>query len=95
MVKRKTDIWDIIVNTIIIVAFVIAVYWFFQLLFGGSPDLSEFNSLLIIMIVGVLFNLYREIGEIKVGMKYSFEKIRDDISLIKEDVGLIKKKLKV
>lgn len=92
---KKRNIIDIIVNVIIIVAFVIAVYWFFQLLFGGSPDLSEFNSLLILMLAGILFNLYREIGEIKVGVKYSFEKIRGDISLIKSDMGLIKKRLKI
>lgn len=83
-------------------AFILAVYWFIELLIGGSPGLSEFNSLLIVMIMGVLFNIYREkgnfnreFGEFKIKSTHSFERIKEDMGLIKEDMQLIKKKLKV
>lgn len=92
---KKLNILDIVVNIIIILAFILAVYWFIQLMLGSSPELSEFNSVLTVMVIGMLFHLYREIGEVKVGIKHSFNKIKDDIDLLKEDMNLIKKKLKV
>jgi len=67
IIMKKKNILDIIVDIIIILTFILAIYWFFQLLFGGSPSLSEFNSLLIVMVAGILFNLYREMGEIMTG----------------------------
>jgi len=93
--RKKRNLLDIIINIIIILAFVLAVYWFIQLMFGHTPDLSDFNSILIVMIIGFLFHLYREVGEIKVGIKHSFINIKEDINIIKTDDNLIKKKLKV
>ena len=86
--EKPKNFFDIIVDIIIIVLSILVIYWFIQLIFGGSPGLSEFNFALIILIIGFFIKIYREIGEIKVGMRYSF-------SHIKEDVQLIKKKLKV
>ncbi len=92
---KKISIFDIILNIIIILLTLLIIYWFIKLFFGGSPDLSEFNFALIALLGSFLIKLYREVGEIKIGMKYSFIKIKEDISSIKESMNLIKKKLKV
>ena len=39
--------------------------------------------------------MYREIGEIKVGITYSFNKIKEDINSINNNIELIKNKLKI
>jgi len=91
----RKNILDIIVNVILILAFILAVYWFIQLIFGGSPELSEFNSLLIVMMMGVLFNIYREkgnfnreFGEFKIKTINGFERMKDDIDLIKKKLKI-------
>jgi len=73
---------------IIIASAAIAIYWLIQLIIGHSPPLSSMNTIFIVMIIGMLFHLYREVGEMKIDMKHSFTKIKDDMNLIK-------KKLKV
>jgi len=100
--KKKKNIFDIIINTIIILLGILVIYWAIELIFGGSPELSEFNFGLIIIIGGLLFKIYRETGEIKTEMKYfsinvkeSFNKTRKDMGSLKDDMSLIKKKLKV
>ena len=93
--RKKADILDIIINIIIILLAILIIYWFIQLLFGGSPGLSEFNFALIIFMTGILFKIYREVGEIKVGTKYVSNGIKEGFNKIKEDISLIKKKLKI
>mgnify|MGYP007077538691 CR=1 FL=1 len=79
---------NLLVNVIVIVSAIIIIYWAIELLFGGSPTLTEFNFLLIVMVMGILFKLYRELGEIKVGIKHSVTNIRSDINLIKSKMNL-------
>lgn len=100
--KKKTNIFDVILNIIIILLAILVIYWLIKLILGGSPELSEFNFALIALLGGFLIKIYREVGEIKVGLRYSFKNVREDISLIKndinsikEDMNLIKRKLKV
>lgn len=86
--KKKKNIFDIILNIIIILVAILVIYWAFQLIFGGSPGLSEFNFGLIILIGSLLIKIYREVGEIKVGIRYSFSKIKDDMDLIKKKLKI-------
>jgi hypothetical protein len=95
MYKKKMNIFDIILNTILFLLSILVIYWALQLIFGGSPELIDFISAIIILIAGFLFNVYREVGEIKVGLKHSFINIKEDMNSIKEDLNLIKKKLYV
>ena len=102
MNRKKIDFFDLILNIIIILLAILVIYWFIKLIFGGSPGLDEFNFAIIILLGSFLIKLYREVGEIKVGIKHSFINIKEDISLlktdmnsIKGDINLIKKKLKV
>ena len=50
--EKPKNFFDIIVDIIIIVLSILVIYWFIQLIFGGSPGLSEFNFALIILIIG-------------------------------------------
>ena len=100
--NKKRNLFDIILNIIILILSILIIYWLIQLIFGGSPGLSEFNFSLIILIIGFTFRIYREIGEIKIGIKHSFNNIKSDVNVVKSDINdiksdmiLIKKKLKV
>ena len=92
--NKKRSLFDVMLNIIILALSLLIIYWLIQLIFGGSPGLSEFNFSLIILMVGFLFKIYREVGEMKIGMKYSFSNIKSDMNNIKNDMALIKKKLK-
>lgn len=97
----KKNIFDILIDIIILLLSILIIYWLIKLILGGSPDLSQVNFALIIAISGILFKMYREIGEIKVeikhlsiGVKQGFEKVKEDMDSLKNDMALIKKKLK-
>ncbi|MBU0460380.1 MAG: hypothetical protein KKH52_03690 [Nanoarchaeota archaeon] len=75
-----------------IVFLIFAVYLILTTIFGNSATPIEV-TLMLFLGIGSLFGsqiykLNREVGEIKINMKYSFNKI-------KEDMDAIKKKLKV
>ncbi|MEK6897937.1 MAG: hypothetical protein AABX28_01115 [Nanoarchaeota archaeon] len=91
----KTDYSDLILKIIIFLLAVLVIYWAMQLIFGGSPELSEFNLALIVLIIGILFQNYREIGEIKTEVKYISLNVKESFDKIKEDVSSIKKSLKI
>jgi len=63
--KKKTSVFDIILNIVIILLAILVIYWFIKLIFGGSPGLDEFNFAIIILLGSFLIKLYREVGEIK------------------------------
>ena len=100
--KKKIDVFDIIINIIIIILSILVIYWLIKLILGGSPDLSQINFALIILMAGFLIKLYREAGEINVeikhlsmGVKEGFNKIKEDMNSLKNDTNLIKRKLKI
>ena len=88
MKPKKTNFFNIVWKIITILLIILIVYWFIELIFGGSPELSQFNFALIILMIGFLIKIYREIGEMNVGIKHSFISIKEDICLIK---GKLKK----
>ena len=85
---KLADFFDWILKIIIIALTILIMVWGLQLLFGGSPGLEEFNFALIILLAGFFIKCYREIGEIKMNIKHSFTNI-------KEDINLVKKRLKI
>jgi len=100
--KKKIDYFGLILNIIIILLAILVIYWFIELIFGGSPGISEFNFALIIIMASFFIKIYREIGEAKIetkymskGVKKGFSKIKEDMGSLKEDMSLIKKKLKI
>lgn len=100
--KKKLDLFDLVLNIILIIIAILVIYWFIQLLIGGSPDLSQFNSALIVMIIGLLIKIYRESGILRTDIKHTFiyvkkdmNLMKNDINIIKKDIGSIKKNLKI
>ena len=93
--KRKIGFFEIILNITLILLTILVIYWFLQLIFGGSPELSNFNFALIVLIGGFLVKIYREIGEIKIDSKHNFSQIKNSFNLIRTDLGLVKDKLKI
>ena len=95
MPKKKKNIFDTVLNIIIILLAILVIYWFIELIFGGSPELSEFNFGLIVVIASVFIKIYREIGETKVEMKHLSGGVKESFNKIREDMGLIKRELKI
>lgn len=107
MILKKRNIFDIILNIILILLTILVVYWFIKLIFGGSQDLSEFNFGLIVLLAGFFIKIFREVGEMQVeikhmsiGVKEGFNRIKEDsigfkgdMDSIKKDLSLIKDKL--
>ena len=100
--KSKKTLFDIFLDIIIILLTLLIIYWFFQLLLGGSPDLSEFNFALILILATLFIRLNREIGETKIemkhistGVKQGFERIKEDINNINNNIELIKNRLNI
>lgn len=78
-----------------LVFFLLAVYLILTTIFGNSATPIEVTITLIGGLSVLIYRMNREIGEIKTNMKHSFGKIKEDINLIRGDLGLIKKKLRV
>lgn len=83
------------IDILIIILFLLSLYLILTRIFGHSASdltiiisLSTFLGSIIFKVSYIIFNLNRETGEIKIQMKNSFQKVR-------EDIDLIKKKLKV
>lgn len=63
MIKEKMDYFDLVLKTIIILGTVLVVYWFIQLMFGGSPGISDYNMGLILVLIGLVVHLYFKFGK--------------------------------
>lgn len=89
---KQKNIFDLVLDIILILLGVLITFWLLQLLFGGSPGLSEFNFAVIVMVVGFLAKIYRELGEIKMSLKFSFEKIKNQMEETKKELSGLKHK---
>lgn len=76
------------IDILIIVLFVIAVYLVLTRIFGHSASELTISITLFTLIAAALYKLNREVGEFKIRAINSFDKL-------KEDLNLIKKKLKI
>ncbi len=107
--KVKKSIFEIFLDIILILLSILVIYWLIELIFGGSPTLSEFMLGLVLILATLFIKLNREVGETKIEMKHiskgvkeGFNKIKEDITKTKEDINninnnleLIKSKLKI
>ena len=85
--KGKINWLEVLLWIMMIVIFIMIL----SRIFGNSAtDIQVYLGFasILVVIMGYISRLNREVGEVKVGIKHSFDKI-------KEDVGLIKKKLKI
>jgi len=102
----KIDYIDIILRVLIVSGVILIVYWFFQLMFGESPTVEQFIVGFIFVLAGLIVHLYYRSGEFSQFVKGtfprfeknvegSFNRMKEDMSLLKGDMDLIKKKLKI
>ncbi len=49
--KREIDFVDLILKILIVLGTILVLYWFIQLMFGGSPSFEQFNIGLILVVV--------------------------------------------
>ena len=72
------------IDALIIIMFIVVVYMLLTRIFGHSAtDLAIMAGLFGLLFVNQ-FKANRERGEMKVNMSHSFNKIKEDIDLIKE-----------
>jgi len=93
--KRKINYLDLILKIVLGLVGILVIVWAIQLIFGGSPSLSEFNFAIAILLVTFLFKIYREIGEIKTDINHNFFGVKKGFKDTKEDILLIKNKMKI
>jgi len=96
---------DIIISASLILAiifFLVSIYFIFLKIFGNSPtDLQVILTIatllvsLLIFTIGSLYKLNREVGEFKINTKNSFDRFKEDVTIIKETTEKIKKKLRI
>ena len=95
MSKKKIN-WFVIIFWAIIIILTIMIL---TRIFGNSAtDVQIYITLIMgmLVIMGYIVKGNREIGEIKVGMQYIISTgVKEGFTKIKEDMSLIKKKLKI
>lgn len=95
----KKDIFDLILKIIIALLALLVIYWGIQLIFGGSPTLSQFNNSLILILIGLIVHLYYKFGSFDYFINGTFPRIEKNIehsfNKMKEDISLIKNRLKI
>jgi len=88
-----------ILNSIIVIFLILVIYMFLARIFGNSPTDFQIISGVVGLFGAFIIKLYsnfshlnREIGEIKIGMKHSFERVREDFNKVKEGIKRLEKK---
>jgi len=99
---KKRKIFDWILNIILIILIIVGIYLFLNRIFGHSPTdlqlilwLFGFFGTAMVKMFSLVYNINREIGELKTNTKESFNKIRTDVSEIEQEISEIKNSLKV
>ena len=103
---KKTNFVDIILKILIILGAILVIYWFIQIMFGGSPTIEQFIIGLILAVMTLVVHLYYNAGKFnqftegtfprfEKNIESSFNKTKEEMNVIKEDLNLIKKKLKI
>ena len=96
---KKIDFIEIILKILIILSAILVVYWFAQIMFGGSPTTEQFIIGLILAMITLIAHLYYNAGKFNQFIEGTFPRfeksVESSFSKIKEDINLIKKKLKI
>ena len=97
--KGKIDYIDLILKILIVLGTLLIIYWFIQIMLGGSPTIEQFIIGLISVIITLIVHLYYNVGKFNQFINGTFPRFEKNIEIsfnkIKEDIELIKKKLKI
>lgn len=80
---KKIKLVDVMVNVLIIVLFIVAIYFILTRIFGHSATDLTIGITLFTFLGVLLYRLNREFGEFKIKGINSFERLREDIKKIK------------
>ncbi len=61
--EKRIDYFEIVLKTLIILGVLLIIYWFFQLMFGGSLTLEQFNVGFIFVLIGLIVHLSYKSGK--------------------------------
>lgn len=96
---KNIDYFDLVLKIIITLLAILVIYWAIQLIFGGSPTLTQFNNSLILILIGLIVHLYYRFGSFDYFINGTFPRIEKNIEQsfdkMKEDIISIKNKLKI
>ncbi len=76
------------IDILIIILFLLSVYFILTRIVGKSASELAIGITLFSLLAVVLYKLNREIGEFKIKTVNSFNKLREDTSLIKEKLKI-------
>jgi hypothetical protein len=71
---------DILLNVFLVGMGILLIYWSIELLFGGSPTLQDFHIAITVIVLGFIYKLNREVGEMRIRMKYEFKAVHREIA---------------
>lgn len=100
MVKKSKlmKIIDWVLNILIVVFLIGTVYMILWRIFGNSPtDFQVISwtvglfSVAVFKLFTFTYNMNREVGELKIGVRSGFGSVREGFKRIKEDIGSLKK----
>ena len=75
-----------IVDILLIILFLLAVYFILTRLFGHSASDLAISVTLFTLVGGMLYKLNREFGEFKIRVINTFSRLKEDVNEIKEAV---------
>lgn len=76
------------IDILIIILFILAVYFILTRIFGHSASDLVISITLFTLLAAALYRLNRELGEFKIKTLNSFDKLKEDINLIKEKLKI-------
>lgn len=87
--KRKIFNW--ILNILLVILLGVGIYLFLTRILGHSPTdfqlilwIAGFSGTALLKIFNMIYNINREIGEIKIGVMEGFGKIKQDMKIINQ-----------
>ena len=104
--KREIDYIDLIIKVFLILATILVVYWFIQIMFGGSPTTEQFIIGIILVLIGLIVQLYYASGKFnqfvngtfprfEKNIESSFNRAKEDMNSLKENMSAIKSDIKL
>src|SRR3989338_1808805 len=98
--RKLRKILNWILNILIIILLIVVGYLFIDRIFCNSPTDFQLISgtfsllgLLILKLFTLIYSANRELGEIKVGVKNGFEKVKQEFNQIDENMKRIETKI--
>ncbi|MBI2671326.1 hypothetical protein HYX16_00150 [Candidatus Woesearchaeota archaeon] len=88
---KKFDFLDFV----ILILFLLAFYFILTRIFGHSATDISIGFALFSILGSMLYQLNREVGELKANTKFSFKMFKTDMSGLKSDVSVLKSDVSV